>query len=77
MGFMLTARCAGISPIKVPRVIIINKAPITNEMGTVGLVYGKSSKLAVAISIPDKTNAPSIIPKTPAKNVRNTDSKII
>ena len=38
IGFMLTARCAGISQIKVPRVIIITKAPSTNEIGTVGLV---------------------------------------
>ena len=38
MGLMLTARCAGINPINVPKVTMINNAPRTNEMGTVGLV---------------------------------------
>ena len=41
MGFILTARCDGISQINVPKNTMINKAPNTKGMGTVGLVYGK------------------------------------
>jgi hypothetical protein len=74
---MLTARCAGINPIKVPRVTIMTRAPRTKEIGTVGLVYGKSVRSTVAEFIPERTNAPSTIPKTPAIKVKKTDSKII
>jgi hypothetical protein len=38
MGFILTALCAGINPIKVPKTSIVAKAPKTNGIGTVGLV---------------------------------------
>ena len=38
IGFILTARCAGISPIKVPKVTMIANAPRTKDIGTVGLV---------------------------------------
>ena len=48
MGFILTALWAGISPIKVPNTTMVNKAPTTNGMGTVGLVYGKSDWFCVA-----------------------------
>jgi hypothetical protein len=44
IGFILTARCAGINPISVPITVMINSAPKTNGVGTVGLVYGKSAK---------------------------------
>ena len=38
MGLILTARCAGINPISVPNVTMINNAPSTKGMGTVGFV---------------------------------------
>ena len=38
MGLMLTARCAGIKPMSVPKVTMIAKAPKTKDIGTVGLV---------------------------------------
>ena len=62
MGFILTARWAGIKPISVPKITIVNKAPATSEIGTVGLVYGKSVRSFVTKLISDKTTAPKIIP---------------
>ena len=38
MGLILTALCAGIKPIRVPKVTMIAKAPKTKEIGTVGFV---------------------------------------
>ena len=38
MGLILTALCAGISPINVPKKTIINKAARIKGIGTVGLV---------------------------------------
>ena len=46
-------------------------------VGTVGFVYGKSVMSNVAAFIPYNTNDPKIIPITPARVVKKTDSKII
>ena len=77
MGLIMTALCAGISPMRVPSVTIIKRAAIINEMGTVGLVYGKSSRFCVKALIVARTNEPRIIPRIPATKVKKTDSKMI
>ena len=77
MGLILTALWAGISPISVPNTTIVNKAPTTNGIGTVGLVYGKSDKSCVAILMMAKTAAPKITPTIPAISVKKTDSNKI
>ena len=74
MGLTLTAIWAGINPIKVPRTIIIDKAPKIYSSGTVGFEYGKSVKSWVAILIANKINVPNIIPIIPARTVKKTDS---
>ena len=58
------------SPISVPKNTIMNRAPRTKGIGTVGFVYGKSVKSWVEAFIPNKTKAPRIIPITPAINVK-------
>lgn len=77
MGLILTALSAGINPIRIPKVIIIENAPKTIIRGTVGLANGKSSKLAVPTFIKNKSIDPTIIPINPANIVRNTISNII
>ena len=77
MGFILTARWAGISPINVPNITMVNNAPSTNGMGTVGLVYGKSDKSCVTKLMMAKTAAPKIMPTKPAMRVKKTDSNKI
>ena len=56
---------------------MINNAAKINEIGTVGLVYGKLSISFVAMLITYRTNPPNIIPKIPETRVKNTDSRII
>ena len=58
------------------REIMINNAAKINEIGTVGLVYGKLSISVVAALIPYSTNPHNIIPKIPDTRVKNTDSNI-
>ena len=77
MGFILTARWAGINPISVPNNTMVSKAPTTNGIGTVGLVYGKSDRSCVNKLIMAKTNDPKMIPTIPAIMVKKTDSNKI
>ena len=78
IGLILTALCAGIKPIKVPKLIIMNNTPKMYGMGTVGLAYGNPSEgPEVKALMAAKTAAPKMIPIMPAMSVKKTDSKII